>query len=285
MEEKRTYKPRKPGGGRKKLKPEYDAGKNLKEQMDAVVAFYNSEMSLQTIGDALNLNPIKVRKLLITAGVYESEVAEKIRDTFEEYRETECYKEAIFSTANTLQLSKASVTSYLPYQKGVYFPRTAAKEQISVGAERQRRYRAMKRWRADPTEENFWGVVLAYAGVKFKTYSGLPFSYEIRKGRNGQYTKELWIDRREKSKSLAWSSVVLALRNTKKVGKVVDRPKSLGDIRGVTYIYGMFYRFGLIDVPDEVKEKMKKNDRGNKKTEEASESIRAKQWTEEQSHK
>lgn len=26
-------------------------------------------------------------------------------------------------------------------------------------------------------------------------------------------------------------------------------PKALGDIRGVTYIYGMFYRFGLIDVP------------------------------------
>ena len=285
MGEKRTYKPRKPGGGRKKLKPEYDAGKNLKEQMDAVVAFYNSEMSLQTIGDALNLNPIKVRKLLITAGVYESEVAEKVQDTFEEYRKTQSYKEAILSTANTLQLSKASVTSYLPYQKGVYFPSTAAKEQISVGAERQRRYRAMKRWRADPTEENFWRVVLAYAGVKFKTYSGLPFSYEIRKGRNGQYTKELWIDRREKSKSLAWSSVLLALRNIKKVGKVVDRPKALGDIRGVTYIYGMFYRFGLIDVPDEVKEKMKKNDRGNKKTEEASESIRAKQWTEEQSHK
>ena len=32
--------------------------------------------------------------------------------------------------------------------------------------------------------------------------------------------------------------------------------EALGDIRGVTYIYGMFYRFGLIDVPDEVKEKM-----------------------------
>ena len=69
--------------------------------------------------DALNLNLIKVRKPLI----------------------------------------KASVTSYLPYQKGVCF----------------------------------------------KTYSGLPFTYEIRKGRNGQYTKELWI----------------------------DRPKALGDIRGV----------------------------------------------------
>ena len=247
-------KTRKPGGGRKKLKPEYDAGKNLKEQMESAVALYNSEMSLQAIGDELGLNPIKVRKLLITASVYESEVTEKVQDTFEEYRETQDYKTSILSTANTLKLSKASVTSYLPYRKGVYFTSTAEKGKISVGAERQRRYRAMKRWRADPTEENFWRVVLAYAGVKFKTYSGLPFSYEIKKGRNGEYTKELWIDRREKSKSLAWSSVLLALKNIK--GEVVDRPKALGDIRGVTYICGMFYRFGLIDVPDEAKEKM-----------------------------
>ena len=253
MGKKRPYKARKPGGGRKKLKPEYDAGKNLKEQREAAVALYDSEMSLQAIADALNLNPIKVRKLLITAGVYESEVAEKVQATFQEYRETQDYKTALLSTANTLQLSKASVTSYLPYKKGVYFPSTE-KEKISVGAERQRRYRAMKRWRADPTEENFWGVVVAYAGVKFKTYSGLPFSYEIKKGRNGEYTKELWIDRREKSKSLAWSSVLLALSNIKE--EVVDRPKALGDIRGVTYIYGIFYRFGLINVPDEVKEKM-----------------------------
>jgi hypothetical protein len=253
MGEKRAYKPREHGGGRKKLKPEYSAEKNLKEQMDAAVALYDSEMSLQAIGDALDLNPIKVRKLLITAGVYESDVAEKVQDTFEEYRETQNYKEAILSTANVLNLSKASVTSYLPYKKGVYFPNTK-KEKISVGAERQRRYRAMKRWRADPTEENFWGVVLAYAGLKFKTYSGLPFTYEIKKGRNGEYTKELWIDRREKSKSLAWSSIVLALGNIK--GEVVERPKALGDIWGVTYIYGMFYRFGLFDVPDEVKEKL-----------------------------
>ena len=254
MGKKRAYKSRKSGGGRKKLKPEYDAGKNLKEQMESAVALYDSEMSLQAIGDELGLNPIKVRKLLITAGVYESEVAEKVQATFQEYRETQDYKTSILSTANTLKLSKASVTSYLPYQKGVYFPSTAEKEKISVGAERQRRYRAMKRWRADPTEENFWGVVLAYEGVKFKTYSGLPFSYEIKKGRNGEYTKELWIDRRENSKSLAWSSVLLALKNIKE--EVVERPKALGDIRGVTYIYGMFYRFGLIDVPDEVKEKM-----------------------------
>ena len=259
MGEKRAYKPRKPGGGRKKLKPEYDAGKNLKVQMDAAVALYNSEMSLQAIADALNLNPIKVRKLLITAGVYESDAAKKVKNTFEEYRKTQDHKTAILSTAAVLKLSNASVTSYLPYEKGVYFLSAADKKKISVGAERQRRYRAVRKLRTEPTEEHLWEVVLLYAGVRFKTYSGLPFTYEIRKGRNGQYTKELWIDRRENSKSLAWSSVLLALGHIKKVGEIVERPKALGDIRGVTYIYGVFYRFRLIDVSDEAKEKMKKS--------------------------
>ena len=258
MGEKRAYKARKPGGGRKKLKPEYDAGKNLKDQMDAAVALYEEDCSLQSIADVLNLNPIKVRKLLITAGVYESEVAEKVQDTFERYRKTQDYKTSILSTATVLGLSKASVTSYLPYEKGVYFPREAPVEKISVGAERQRRYRAVRKLRTEPTEEHLWEVVLLYSGVRFKTYSGLPFTYEIRKGRNGQYTKELWIDRRENSKSLAWSSVLLTMNNIKEVGAVVDRPKALGDIRGVTYIYGMFYRFGLIDIPETAKGRSRK---------------------------
>ena len=49
MGKKRAYQSRKTGGGRKKLKPEYDAEKNLKEQMESAVALYNSEMSLQAI--------------------------------------------------------------------------------------------------------------------------------------------------------------------------------------------------------------------------------------------
>ena len=64
------------------------------------------------------------------------------------------------------------------------------------------------------------------------------------------------VDRRENSKSLAWSSVLLAFHNIPSIGSVVDRPKALGDIRGVTYIYAIFYRFGLIDAPEKAKEKM-----------------------------
>ncbi len=106
-----------------------------------------------------------------------------------------------------------------------------------------------------PPESTF---LLHYAAYKFKTMSGLPFTYTLKKGRGDEFTKELWIDRREDSKSLAWSSVMLAYRNIGKNGEVVDRPKALGDIRGVSYIYGLFYRFGLIDVLDKVKEKMTK---------------------------
>lgn len=240
------------------MKPEYNAGKNLKEQMDAAVILYKDGMTLQSIADALSLNPIKVRKLLITAGIYESDVAEMVQRTFNNYRETQSYKDAVLSTASALKLSRASITSYLPYEKGVYFSKETPVEKISVGAERQRRYRAVRKLRTELTEEHLWEVVLLYSGVRFKTYSALPFTYEIRKGRNGEYTKELWIDRRENSKSLAWSSVLLALNNIKEVGAVVDRPKALGDIRGVTYIYGMFYRFGLIDMPDKVNGKMKR---------------------------
>ena len=258
MGEKIPYKARKPGSGRKKRKPEYDAGKKLKEKLDAAVVLYNSEMSLQAIADALSLNPIKVRKLLITAGVYESDTAKLVQQTFGSFRSTQSYSAAVTSTMSALQLFRPSVTSYLPYEKGVYFPEDAEAANISAGAERQRHYRAVVALKKNPCEENLWKCVVAFRGYKFKTLSGLPFTYKLKKGRGDDFTKELWIDRREGSKSLAWSSVLLAYHNISKIGEVVGRPKALGDIRGASYIYGMFYRFGLIDVPDKVKEKMNK---------------------------
>ena len=251
-------KTRRPGGGRKPSKPEYSAAKNLTQQMKAATELYTEKMSLQAIADALSLNPIKARKLLITAGVYKSDTAKLVQQTFGSFRSTQSYSAAVTSTMSALQLSRPSVTSYLPYEKGVYFPEEAEAANISAGAERQRHYRAVAALKKNPCEENLWKCVVAFRGYKFKTMSGLPFTYTLKKGRGDEFTKELWIDRREDSKSLAWSSVVLAYHNIGKIGEVVDRPKALGDIRGVSYIYGLFYRFGLIDVPDKAKEKMAK---------------------------
>ena len=89
---------RKPGGGRKPSKPEYSTSKNLAQQMKAAASLYTDKMSLQAIADALSLNPIKVRKLLITAGVYESDTAKLVQQTFNTLRETQSYSAAVTST-------------------------------------------------------------------------------------------------------------------------------------------------------------------------------------------
>ena len=254
---------RKPGGGRKKSKPDYNPSAILQNQMDAAVALYDKEEhpSLQTIADELDLNPIKVRKLLITAGVYKSDVADQVNRVFNKHRASGLlHTEAIAATMRELNLSKASVTSDLPYEKGVYFPAETDSNNLSVGAERIRRMRkrnkVLEELRTEQTEEALWAAMIEFQGYKFRTYSGLVFSYSLKKGRGDTYTKELFIDRRENSKSLAWSSVLLAFHNIPSIGSVVDRPKALGDIRGVTYIYAMFYRFGLIDALQKAKEKM-----------------------------
>ena len=81
-------KKRKPGGGRKPSKPYYNPSAILQNQMDAAVALYSTDAlsSLQTIADKLDLNPIKVRKLLITAGVYQSDVADQVQSVFNKHR-------------------------------------------------------------------------------------------------------------------------------------------------------------------------------------------------------
>ena len=254
---------RKPGGGRKKSKPDYNPSAILQNQMDAAVVLYDKEEhpSLQTIANELDLNPIKVRKLLITAGVYKSDAADQVQKVFNKHRASGLsHTEAIAATMRELNLSKSSVTSYLPYEKGVYFPVETDGKNLSVGAERIRRMRKrekiLEELRAEQSEDALWAAVIAFQGYKFRTYSGLVFSYSLKKGRGDTYTKELFIDRRENSKSLAWSSILLAYHNIPSIGSVVDRPKALGDIRGVTYIFAMFYRFGLIDVPEKAKEKM-----------------------------
>ena len=263
MGENGKNKTRKTGGGRKPSKPDYNPSAILQQQINAAVALYGTadHPSLRAIADELDLNPIKVRKLLITVGVYKSEIADHLQREFNKHRDSGLsHTESIEATVRELNLSKASVTSYLPYEKCVYFPDETDSNNLSVGAERIRRMRKRKkiieRVRTEQTEEALWKAVIEFQGFKFRTYSGLVFSYSLKKGRGDNYTKELFIDRRENSKSLAWSSVLLAFHNIPSIGAVVDRSKSLGDIRGVTYIYAMFYRFGLIDVPDRVKEKM-----------------------------
>lgn len=97
--------------------------------MDTVVSAYNISLkpSLLTIADELNLNPIKVRKLLIIAGIYESEIVDEVLQLHKEGKSVPKIK-------SVTGLSRASVNSYLPHSKIQY-----KADEISVTAEYVRR--------------------------------------------------------------------------------------------------------------------------------------------------
>lgn len=122
----------------------------------------------------------------------------------------------------------------------------------------QSRDEAVEKLRMNKTMENLWGCILEYQGYPFYTMTGLPFSYTLKKGRNGIQTRELCIDRRAESKSLVYSSIARAFEaGCRLQGQIVERPKALGDIRGISYIYPIFAQIGLIQIPENVRIKMK----------------------------
>ena len=88
------------------------------------------------------------------------------------------------------------------------------------------------------TEENLWQAIVAFQNFPFYTASGLPFYYSLKTGRNGELTKELWVNRRENSKSLAWSSVVLAFQHARQTtGEISGSEKTGKHPRNFLYLF------------------------------------------------
>lgn len=123
--------------------------------------------------------------------------------------------------------------------------------------------------RGDGLEELLWDTLLVYQGYVFCTSSGLPFSYVVKRKRNGEYSGELLVSRKESSKTLTRSSVLLAFHKVIDAAQICDingkaelilpeykGPKAIGQIFGISYIYSIFWKFGLIRVPAKVQEKL-----------------------------
>lgn len=106
-------------------------------------------------------------------------------------------------------------------------------------------------------ENLLWDCVIAFQKYLFHTASGLPFTYTLKIGQKGTYTKELFVDRRKNSKSLSWGLVRTAfVRALETPGKVYKRPKEIADVRGISYSYSLLWRFGVIAVPEAVEQKL-----------------------------
>lgn len=128
-----------------------------------------------------------------------------------------------------------------------------AKAEMNFIEENRERKEAVERLQKEVNTDLLWNAIIAFQNYPFHTYSGLPFSYTIKVGRNGELNKELLINRRDKSKSLTWSLIVIALEKALNLkGNIISRPKEIVDIRGISYIYPIFYRLGLIDVPEHI---------------------------------
>lgn len=114
----------------------------------------------------------------------------------------------------------------------------------------------------EDAHEALWQAVIACQGETFYTASGLPFSYTVRKKRDGTYSGEVLISRKEGSKTLTRSSVQLALDRVSRdyaangAPPFYKGPKAIGQIFGISYVYSLFWVWGLIRVPEAVARKL-----------------------------
>ena len=118
--------------GRKRLKPDYNPKRIMKELIDITKDLYNKKYSYRQIARELELSVSKIIKLLITGGIYSSDICLKINKMYNSGK-------SISEIQKLLNVSRATVQTYLPYQKCIY----NAKE-LSLNAERIRRYRERK---------------------------------------------------------------------------------------------------------------------------------------------
>ena len=113
-----------------------------------------------------------------------------------------------------------------------------------------------------------WDAVLEYQNRSFYTLSGLEFSYTVKRKKNGEYSGELLVSRKETSKTLTRSSVMLAFHKVLDQIQVVEEngeiqiilpeyrgPKAIGQIFGISYIFSLFLEFGLIRVSENARKR------------------------------
>jgi hypothetical protein len=226
------------------------------------------DISIRVVCEEFDISIPKARKLLITAGVFSTAQSRQVA-------EFAAQGKSLTEIMSRTGLSRSSVNAYLPYTK---IPYNLA--ETSRHAEDSRRYRMRKKAMTElhdciignmDADTALWQTVIAYQNYPFYTSSGLPFSYTVKCKKNGDYSGELIVSRKEGSKTLTKSSVFLAFHKVLEGLSNVDAehgtnkalapaeykgPKAIGQIFGISYVYSMFWKWGLIAVPQKVEEKL-----------------------------
>lgn len=101
-------------------------------KQEDIIQSYNIEGSIKKVAALFRISEQKVRKILIDAGEYESDMSVQVKDLYEQGFSVE-------DIADKLGVSKSAVSGYLPYSKGLYLG-----ENPSSNALRVRRCRRAK---------------------------------------------------------------------------------------------------------------------------------------------
>lgn len=128
----------------------------------------------------------------------------------------------------------------------------------------------------EEADEALWKALIVYQNFPFYTAQGLPFEYSVKRNRSGMYSGELIVNRKEGSKTLTRSSVMFAFHKVMENVKIADcseekeigramlvfpeykGPKAIGQIFGISYVYSIFWRLGLIEAPEKVADRLGK---------------------------
>ncbi len=233
---------------RPKTKPNYDASEMANQIVEAVTDAYlnptedaadeNGHMYLNLLAEEFSMTPIKIRKLLITSGAYETLMSRQVNELYNSGK-------SVKEIQTIMELSSASVNGYLPYNKAVY-----KLEEATLTAERVRKYRKRKEavyqlatvlndGNPEQMKEALWNAMIIFEGYPFKTAKGLRYYYTV-KGNEIFYTR--------KEKSVTKASVFMALEiaiELQKNGISITGSKMLRCF-GASYLYPVFQRLGVI---------------------------------------
>ena len=231
--------------GRPKKKPDYDRDKEIEAfQAKAVELFgepYDDRVgrsedapSIRDVARAMDTTPLRVRKMLVTAGVYSTKLSRKVQSLYEEGY-------SIQQIVDETGLKKSSVHGYLPYVKGNYNLPEATLEAGYARVYRKRISvceRLREKMDSPDAEQYLWDAIAAYADYPFETEKGLSVKYTVKGG-------EIFFNRKEKSVTKA--SVMKAFYRARQLQQekgFVNGPKELGTF-GASYIYPVFLRIGV----------------------------------------
>lgn len=228
--------------GRAKKNPEYDPEKVMEQLTNCIVDAYGTgtdNNSLRKISEQFGITLMKTRKILITAGVYHTEISDQINSLWED-------NWSISDIMKETGLSRSSVHSYLPYTKAIYNA-----EELSLYARRCRTYRkrklAVQKLQScmggsmEILEEVLWDTIKVFSGYFFEMAEGERFCYSV----GGD---EILISKSKES--ITRVDVNIALEEILELNGEVSSLQKL-KAPGARYLYPVFLRFGLIRLEGE----------------------------------